>query len=105
MTMRNRYLGFALVETVLVVVLLSIVGVTTMRPFGDQTKDSDYTDGPAINSRISSAAAINYSALIFDPSITQPESPNCEPEGLRTVAYAHDFEQTPNVDTASTICR
>jgi len=75
--------GFALVEAVLAVVLLGIVGVTILGQFGEPLDDVAAIHR-GVDSKTSSAVAINYSARILDPvSLVAVEAHNdCANRGL-----------------------
>ena len=67
---------FAVVEGVLAAVLLAIVGVTILGQFGGPPGDVTAMHH-SVDAKISSAAAINYSARILDPvAVVVPDAGN-----------------------------
>ncbi|MGD2173624.1 MAG: hypothetical protein PVI79_12870 [Gammaproteobacteria bacterium] len=66
--MHKSQTGIALVEVALAIVLLGIVAVTALGQFDDMSDGTVAGVYNSVNAKTSSAAAINYTARIFDPS-------------------------------------
>ena len=68
--MQKSQQGIALVEVVLAIVLLGIVVVTALGQFDEVSDETTAAAYKNVDTRISSAAAINYTARILDPVTT-----------------------------------
>jgi hypothetical protein len=66
--MHESQKGIALVEAVLATVLLGIVAVTALGQIADLSDGTVAGVYNGVNAKTSSAAAINYTARIFDPA-------------------------------------
>jgi len=66
--MQQSQRGIALVEAALAIVLLGIVVVTALGQFDDMADGTTAAADKNVTTRISSAAAVNYTARILDPS-------------------------------------
>lgn len=60
--------GIALVEAVLAIVFLGIIGVTALGQFDDLSDATAASVYKSVDAKISSAAAINYTARILESS-------------------------------------
>jgi Tfp pilus assembly protein FimT len=106
--MQHSQRGIALVEAILAIVLLGIVVVTALGRFDDM---ADGTTAAAVyknvGARISSAAAVNYTARILDPSaIVALQSGGDCTSGLYSAAFPSDFDAAdPGIADPELNCR
>ena len=100
--MQKSQQGIALVEVVLAIVLLGIVVVTVLGQFDEGSDEMTAAVYRNVDTRISSAAAINYTARILDPVTTVAlTSVNDCASGQYTASSPSDFD-APDYGIAST---
>jgi Tfp pilus assembly protein PilX len=105
--MQESQRGIALVEAALALVLLGIVVVTAVGQFDDMSHGTAAAVHKNVDVRISSAAAINYTARILDPSsAVTPQSTDACAGDRQVAAFPSDFDSADyGVDEAGFNCR
>ena len=97
--------GIAAVEAVLAIVFLGIIAVTALGQFDDRPDGTVAGVYNGVNAKTSSAAAINYTARILDPStVAALEAGNdCDRYGP---AFPSDYDALENSGAGTTAtCR
>ena len=105
--MHKSQRGIALVEAVLAIVLLGIIAVTALGQFDDMSDGTVAGVYNGVNARTSSAAAINYTARILDPStVAALEAGSDCYGGQYSPAFPSDFDALDNSDAGAEVtCR